>query len=71
LRARAIKEGPMSNKAKTGKEILDEFFGGLGEIPSVDKRVTDIIVKLYHEGRLTPKKLSGELAELREEADSE
>ncbi|MDM8001211.1 MAG: hypothetical protein QUS33_14785 [Dehalococcoidia bacterium] len=61
----------MGNKVKTGREILDEFFGTVGDIAGVDKNVTDVLADLYQRRRLTNKNLSTKLAELREEAQSE
>jgi len=61
----------MGNKVKTGSEILDEFFGSVGDIPGVDKSVTDMLAGLYQQGKLTNKNLSTKLGELREEAEGE
>ncbi len=61
----------MGDKIKTGREILDEFFGSVGSIAGVDKSVTDMLADLYQQGRLTNRGLSGKLAELREEAEGE
>jgi len=61
------KEVPIMNKpVKRGKEILDDFFNAVLDIPNVDKKLASGIKKLYYEGKLTKTNLSNELASLRE-----
>ena len=54
----------MDNPVKSGKEILDEFFNGILNIPNVDKKLASEIKKLYEEGRLTNTNLSNKLTSL-------
>ncbi|MBI5374532.1 MAG: hypothetical protein HZA77_03790 [Candidatus Schekmanbacteria bacterium] len=56
----------MTNDIKSGQAILDEFFSQLESIDGVDKEVASVILKLYHEGKLTNINLSNELSSLRE-----
>lgn len=57
----------MDKPVKSGKEILDEFFNDILNIPDIDKDLASEIKKMYEEGNLTYIKLSNKLASLREE----
>ena len=57
----------MDKPVKGGKEILDEFFNGILNIPDVDKKLASEIKKLYDEGKLTKTNLSNKLDFLIEE----
>jgi len=57
----------MDKPVKSGKEILDDFFNGILNIPDVDKKLAAEIKKMYEEGKLTNTNLSNRLASLREE----
>lgn len=61
----------MDNEIKSGKEILDDFFGNVGEIKGVDPQVAAAIKKLYDDGKLTHTNLSNALAALREGAGND
>lgn len=58
----------MDNEIKSGKEILDDFFDHVDEIPGVDKEITSVLKELYREDKLTPKNLSNALFKQREDA---
>lgn len=57
----------MDKPVKSGKEILDDFFNGILNIPDVDKKLGSEIKKMYEEDHLTDTKLSNKLDSLREE----
>lgn len=57
----------MDKPVKGGKEILDDFFNGILNIPDVDEKLASEIKKLYDEGKLTKTNLSNKLASLIEE----
>lgn len=57
----------MDKPVKGGKEILDDFFNGILNIPDVDEKLASEIKKLYDEGKLTNTNLSNKLASLIEE----
>lgn len=57
----------MDKPIKNGKEILDDFFNGILNIPNVDKKLASEIKKMYEEGKLTNTNLSNKLTSLREE----
>lgn len=59
------------DEIKSGKEILDDFFNTVDEIPGVDKEITAVLKELYNEDKLSHKNLSNALFELREEAKNE
>jgi hypothetical protein len=56
----------MTDKIKSGQEILDDFFSKITNIEGLDKQVTNIVLKLYKDGKLTNTNLSNELSNLRE-----
>ena len=56
----------MDRPVKSGKEILDDFFNGILNIPDVDEKLSSEIKKLYDKGKLTITNLSNKLASLRE-----
>jgi len=57
----------MSNKVKSGRELLDEFFASITDIEGVDEEITCIVRDLYQEDKLTDKNLSNELERIRSE----
>jgi len=57
----------MDKPVKGGKEILDDFFNGILNIPDVDEKLAFEIKKLYDEGKLTKTNLSNKLDSLIEE----
>ncbi len=61
----------MTDKIKSGQEILDEFFNEIANIEGVEQDVANIVINLYREGKLTNTNLSNELAKIQEEKLSE
>ena len=61
----------MSDEIKSGKQILDEFFREIKELPEIDENVVNTIIDLYEEGKLSEKNLANALLELREKSDNE
>ena len=57
----------MDKPIKSGKEILDDFFNDILNVPNVDKNLASEIKKMYEEGKLTNTNLSNKLTSLREE----
>ena len=55
----------MSEKVKSGRELLDEFFTAITDIEGVEKEVAIVVGNLYREGKLTDTNLSNELDSLR------
>lgn len=57
----------MNKSVRNGKEILDDFFNNILNIPEVDEKLASAVKELYKEGNLTNTKLSNLLSSLREE----
>lgn len=55
----------MSNKVKSGQEILDDFFNTIESIEGVDPGISKLISDLYASGSLTEAKIKNELEQLR------
>ncbi len=55
----------MSEKLKSGKELLDEFFTAITDIEGVEKEVALVVGNLYRIGKLSDTNLSNELDRLR------
>lgn len=56
----------MVDKVKTGKEILDDFFNGIGEIQNVDADIAKKLSELYQNNKLTDINVKNELQKLRD-----
>lgn len=62
----------MSEKVKSGKEVLDDFFANIGSIENVDPSVASAIADLYYQGKLnTDTHIKQTLQKLREHEDGE
>jgi hypothetical protein len=55
------------NKVKSGKEILDDFFKDVENIPGVDKNIAQSLTTLYEQSKLTDINVKNELQKLREQ----
>ena len=58
------------NEVKSGKEILDDFFKDIQNIPNVDKDIAQSLASLYEQGKLTDTNVKNELQKLREQNGS-
>lgn len=54
----------MENKVKSGKEILDDFFKNIENIPNVDKDIAKMLSNLYDQNKLTDTNVKNELPNL-------
>ncbi|EKT3958476.1 hypothetical protein NTJ28_002491 [Flavobacterium psychrophilum] len=54
----------MENKVKSGKEILDDFFKNIENIPNVDKDIARMLTNLYSQNKLTDTNVKNELPNL-------
>ncbi|MBU4275077.1 hypothetical protein KKE19_04690 [Patescibacteria group bacterium] len=61
----------MGNNVKSGKEILNDFFGNLEKIENVDKGVAETLKKLYQDGKFTDTSITNALQELREKGGAD
>lgn len=60
----------MENKVKSGKEILDDFFGKIESIENVDIDIAKMLADLYQQNKLTDTNVKNELQKLREQDDN-
>jgi len=56
----------MSEKLKSGQEILDEFFSNIENLEGVDKDIAELIKKSFQDNKLTAKNISNQLLKMRE-----
>lgn len=61
----------MSEDIKSGKQILDEFFQEIKNMPDIDEDVVKSIINLYESGKLSDKNVSNALLDLREKPANE
>ena len=61
----------MTDRIRSGQEVLDEFFTEIASVEGVDQDVANIVENLYREGKLTDTNLSNELARIRGEKTSD
>ena len=61
----------MTDRIRSGQEVLDEFFTEIASIEGIDNDVADIVINLYREGKLTDTNLSNELMGIRQEKISD
>ncbi|MBA3285316.1 MAG: hypothetical protein H0U27_09715 [Nitrosopumilus sp.] len=54
----------MSNKIKSGKEVIDEFFSEIYNVENADKTSVDILVSLYGKNKLTDTNIQNALDDL-------
>ena len=57
----------MSNEVKSGKEILDDFFSNIRDIPNIDENIANSLTSLYKQGKLTDTNIKNELQNLRDQ----
>lgn len=60
----------MTNPVKSGKEILDDFFAEILNIPDVDSAIAQSLADLYGQGKLTDTNVKNALQKLREQNDN-
>ena len=54
----------MDDKIKSGKDVVDDFFAEIYNIPNADKKTVDAIVELYSQGKLSDKNVQNTLDEI-------
>jgi len=55
----------MSDKVKSGQEILDDFFEAIESIEGVDPKISQLISQLYKDDSLTDRAIKNGLEQLR------
>lgn len=58
----------MSDKIKSGKDVIDEFFAEILNVEGVDQKTVEKLVELYGENKLTDSNIQNALDELKQEA---
>ncbi len=56
----------MEESVKSGKEIVENFFNTIEDIPGVDKSIASMLVELYKTDKLTDVNVKNQLQILRE-----
>jgi hypothetical protein len=54
---------------KSGKQILDDFFNEIENLPNVDKDIAKLFATLYSQNKFTDVNIKNELQKLREKKD--
>lgn len=57
--------------AKSGKEVLEDFFSKITEVPGIDEDTVKSILDLYKADKLSAKNLSNSLAAIREKGNND
>ncbi len=61
----------MTDRIRSGQEVLDEFFTEIASIEGVDQDVANLVISLYRDGKLSDTNLYNKLARIREEKTSD
>lgn len=54
----------MDDKIKSGKDVIDDFFAEIYNIPNTDKKTVGALVELYSQGKLSDKNVQNTLDEI-------
>lgn len=54
----------MDDKIKSGKDVIDDFFAEIYNIPKADKKTVDALVELYSQGKLSDKNVQNTLDDI-------
>lgn len=54
----------MDDKIKSGKDVIDDFFAEIYNIPNADNKTVDALVELYSQGKLSDKNVQNTLDEI-------
>lgn len=58
------KSNTMDDKIKSGKDVIDDFFAEIYNIPNADNKTVDALVELYSQGKLSDKNVQNTLDEI-------
>lgn len=53
----------MSDKIKSGSEVIEDFFAEIYNIPNTDQKTIDTLVSLFSQGKFTEKSIQNALEE--------
>ena len=51
----------MSEKIKSGQDVIEDFFAEIYNVPNADKKTTDTLVALFSENKFTEKNIQNAL----------
>lgn len=54
----------MNDKIKSGKDVIDDFFAEIYNIPHTDTKTVDALVELYSQGKLSDKNVQSRLDDI-------
>jgi hypothetical protein len=54
----------MDRKIRSGKDVIDDFFAEIYNIPNTDKKTIDVLVELYSQGKLSDKNVQNAMDEI-------
>ncbi|MCK9399187.1 MAG: hypothetical protein M0Q51_04205 [Bacteroidales bacterium] len=54
---------------KSGKQILDDFFNEIENLPDIDNEIAQLFATLYSQNKFTDVNIKNELQKLREKKD--
>jgi hypothetical protein len=54
----------MDKKIKSGKDVIEDFFAEIYNIPNVDISTVDVLIELYSQGKLTDKNVQNAMDEI-------
>ena len=58
------KSNDMDIKIKSGKDVINDFFAEIYNIPNTDKKTVDALVELYSQGTLSDKNVQNTMDEI-------
>lgn len=61
----------MNKEIISGKELLDNFFNEIENIPKIDKKIAVILKKLYLDNKFTDRNISNGLLKIRKEVGND
>lgn len=61
----------MNKEIISGKELLDNFFNEIENIPKIDKKIAVILKKLYLDNKFTDRNISNDLLKIRKEVGND
>jgi len=51
----------MSDKIKSGQDVIEDFFAEIYNVPNADKKTIDTLVSLFRENKFTEKNIQNAL----------
>lgn len=54
----------MDDKIKSGKDVINDFFAEIYNIPNTDQKTVNAIVELYSQGKLSDKNVQNTMDEI-------